>query len=180
MEILFEGIILRPWSIDDAKILAEIANNKNIADNLQDLFPFPYSLKDARKWIRTILPVDPPRNFAIVADGSIAGNIGLLPKDDIHRKNVEIGYFLSEKYWGKGIAPRAVKAITSYAFSNFDIVRVYAETFGDNIRSRRALEKAGFSLEATLRSYVIKNGIIKDGCIYSVLKEDFKYFLTTD
>ena len=58
MEILFEGIILRPWSIDDAKELAEIANNKNIADNLQDLFPFPISLKDARKWLKMILPVD--------------------------------------------------------------------------------------------------------------------------
>ena len=180
MEILFEGIILRAWSIYDANNLAEIANNKNIADNLQDLFPFPYSIKDARKWIRTILPADPPRNFAIVSDGTIVGNIGILTKDDIHRKNVEIGYFLSEKYWGGGIAPKAVKAITSYAFSNFDIVRVYAETFADNIRSRRTLEKAGFTLEATLKSYIIKNGIMKDSCIYSVLKDDFKYFLTTD
>jgi [ribosomal protein S5]-alanine N-acetyltransferase len=179
MEILFEGIILRPWSIDNAKALAEIANNK-IADTLQDLFPFPYSLKDARSWLRTILSIDPPRNFAIVADQTIVGNIGILTKEDIHRKNVEIGYFLSEKFWGQGIAVRAVKAITSYAFSNFDIVRVYAETFADNTRSRRALEKAGFTLEATLRSYVIKNGNIKDSCIYSVLKEDFKYFLKTE
>jgi len=180
MEILFEGLILRPWSINDATELADIANNKNIADNLQDLFPFPYSLKDARKWLKTILLVDPPRNFAIVSDGTIVGNIGILSKEDIHRKNVEIGYFLSEKYWGKGIATRALKAVTSYAFSNFDIVRVYAETFADNIRSRRALEKAGFKLEAILKHYVIKNSIIKDSCIYSVLKEDFKYFLSID
>jgi [ribosomal protein S5]-alanine N-acetyltransferase len=179
MEILFEGIILRPWSIDDAARLAEIANNKNIADNLQDLFPFPYATKDARKWLRTILPVDPPHNFAIVAAGTIVGNIGILTKEDIHRKNAEIGYFISEKYWGQGIAARAIKAVTSYAFSNFDVIRVYAETFADNNRSRRALEKAGLSLEATLKSYVFKNGIVKDSCIYSILKEDFKYFLTT-
>jgi [ribosomal protein S5]-alanine N-acetyltransferase len=180
MEILFEGITLRPWIIDDAKELAELANNKNIADQLQDLFPFPYSKKDARKWLKSILPIDPPRNFAIIADGIVVGNIGITPKEDIHRINVEIGYFLSEKYWGKGIAHRAVKALTSYAFSNFDIVRVYAETFSDNIRSRRTLEKAGFVLEANLRRNIIKNGIIKDSCIYSVLKEDFKYFLTTE
>ena len=180
MEILFEEIILRPWSIDDAKELAEIANNKNIADNLRDMFPFPYSLKDARKWLKTILPFDPPRNFAVVSDSAIVGNIGILTKEDIYRKNAEIGYFIAEKYWGQGIAARAVKAVTSYAFSNFDIVRVYAETFADNVRSRRTLEKAGFTLEATLRSYIIKNGIIKDSCIYSVLKEDFKYFLTTE
>jgi|WetSurMetagenome_2_1015567.scaffolds.fasta_scaffold172154_2 [ribosomal protein S5]-alanine N-acetyltransferase len=180
MEILFDGVILRPWSIDDAAELAVIANNKNIADNLQDLFPFPYSLKDARKWLKTILPVDPPRNFAIVYDRTIVGNIGLLTKEDIHRKNIETGYFLSEKYWGLGIAPRAIKAVTSYAFSNFDIVRVYAETFADNIRSGRALEKAGFTLEATLRMHIIKNGIMKDSCIYSVLKDDFKYFLINE
>jgi [ribosomal protein S5]-alanine N-acetyltransferase len=180
MEILFEGITLRPWSIDDAKELAEIADNRKIADQLQDLFPSPYSKKDARKWLKSILPIDPPRNFAIMEDGAIVGNIGILLKDDIHRINAEIGYFLSEKYWGRGIAPRAVKAITSYAFSNFDIVRVFAETFSDNLRSRRTLEKAGFNLEATLKSSIIKNGIVKDSCIYSALKEDFKYILSTE
>jgi [ribosomal protein S5]-alanine N-acetyltransferase len=180
MEILFEGITLRPWLIKDAKVLAEIANNRNIADQLQDLFPFPYSGKDAKKWINTILLIDPPRNFAIVAESRVVGNIGITPKEDIHRINAEIGYFLSEKYWGKGIAHRAVKALTSYAFSNFEIERVYAETFSDNLRSRRTLEKAGFILEATLKSSIIKNGIIKDSCIYSVLKHDFKYFLTTE
>jgi RimJ/RimL family protein N-acetyltransferase len=178
MEILFEGIILRPWSIEDAKELAELSNNRNIADNLQDLFPFPYAIKDARKWLKTILPVDPPRNFAVVYGEIIVGNIGILTKEDIHRKNVEIGYFLSEKYWGQGIATKAIKAITSYAFSNFDIVRAYAETFSDNLRSKRALEKAGFVLEATFRDNIIKNGILKDSCIYSVLKDNFKYFLT--
>jgi [ribosomal protein S5]-alanine N-acetyltransferase len=179
MEIFFEGITLRPWTMDDAKVLAEIANNRNIADQLQDLFPFPYSKKDARKWLKTTLLIVPPRNFAIIADNKVAGNIGIIPKEDIHRINAEIGYFLSEKYWGRGIACRAVKALTSYAFSNFDIVRVYAETFSDNLRSRRTLEKAGFILEANLKSNIIKNGIVKDSCIYSILKDDFKYFLTT-
>ncbi len=120
MEILFDGIILRTWSIDDAGRLAEIANNKNIADNLKDQFPFPYTIRDARKWLKTIIPVDPPRNFAIVSNRVIVGNIGIITKDDIHRKNAEIGYFLSEEYWGQGIGSKAVKAITSYAFSNFD------------------------------------------------------------
>lgn len=179
MEIIFEGLILRPWSLDDAGQLAEIANNKNIADNVRDQFPFPYSLKDARKWLRTILPPDdPPKNFAVVYDGIIAGNIGILTKDNIYRKNIEIGYFISHEYRGRGIASRAIRAVTSFAFSNFDVIRVYAETFSDNKGSRRALEKAGFGLEATFKRNIIKNGIIKDSCIYSVLKEDFKYFMT--
>ena len=178
MEICFEGIVLRPWSISDAAQLALIADNKKIAENLRDGFPFPYSVKDARDWLNIILPENyPPKFFAITIDKELAGSIGIVSKTDIYRKNFEIGYFLSEKFWGKGIATKAIKAATSYAFRDFDIVRIYAEPFSDNIGSRRALEKAGFKHEATLKSYVIKNGIIKDSCIYSVLKEEFKYYI---
>jgi ribosomal-protein-alanine N-acetyltransferase len=178
MEILFEGVILRPWSVGDARELAIIADNKKISDNLRDGFPYPYSLKDARNWLNIIIPENfPPRFFAITIDRQLVGSIGIVSKSDIYRKNFEIGYFLAEEYWGKGIATRAIKAATTYAFKDFDIVRVYAEPFSDNTASRRALEKAGFSLEATLRRNVIKNGIIKDSCIYSVLREDFKYFI---
>lgn len=179
MEILFEGITLRPWSVSDAGNLAAIADNKNIADNLRDGFPFPYSIKDALMWLKTILPENfPPRFFAITVDNSLVGSIGIVTKSDIYRRNVEIGYFLAEEQWGKGIITKAIKATTSYAFKEFDIVRVYAEPFADNYGSRKALENAGFILEATLKNNVIKNGIIKDSCIYAVLKEDFKYYIT--
>jgi ribosomal-protein-alanine N-acetyltransferase len=178
MEIFFEGIVLRPWSIRDAVRLAEIANNKNIADNLRDGFPFPYSVKDAKNWLNLILPENfPPRFFAITVEKLLVGSIGIVSKTDIYRKNVEIGYFLAEEYWSRGIATRAIKAATSYAFNDFDIVRVYAEPFADNPASRKALEKAGFTLDVTLKRNVIKNNIIKDSCIYSVLKEDFKYYI---
>jgi RimJ/RimL family protein N-acetyltransferase len=174
MEIHSEDIILRPWSLNDASQIVPIANNRNIADNLRDGFPYPYSIDNARSWLNMVIPDnDPTRFFAITADERIIGSIGLVSKSDIYRKNMEMGYFLGEEFWGKGIATIAIKAITSYAFSDFDIIRVYAEPFSDNQGSRRALEKAGFKLEATLRSNVIKNGIIKDSCIYSVLKEEF-------
>lgn len=174
MEICFEGIVLRPWSIKDAPQLVIIADNKKIGGNLRDGFPFPYSLNDARDWLNIILPENiPPRFFAILVDDKVVGSIGIITKTDIYRKNFEIGYFLAEEYWGKGIATSAIKAATSYAFKNFDIERVYAEPFSDNKGSRKALEKAGFILEATLKRNVIKNGIIKDSCIYSVLKEDY-------
>ena len=178
MEICFEGIVLRPWSIRDAGRLAVIANNKNIADNLRDGFPFPYSLQDAKNWLNIILPENyPPRFFAITVDKELLGSIGLVTKTDIYRKNIEIGYFLAEEHRGKGIATRAIKAATSYAFKDFDIVRIYAEPFSDNPGSRKALEKAGYKLEAIFRRNVTKNDIIKDSCIYSVLKEDFRYFI---
>ena len=90
-----------------------------------------------------------------------------------------MGYFLDQEYWGRGIITKAIKAATSYAFKDFDIIRVYAEPYADNTGSRKALEKAGFILEATFKRNVIKNGIIKDSCIYAVLKEDFKYYITS-
>ena len=180
MEICFEGIVLRPWSVRDAGRLAVIANNKKISDNLRDGFPFPYSLKDAKSWLNIILPENyPPRFFAITVDKELVGSIGLVTKTDIYRKNIEIGYFLAEEHWGKGIATMAIKAATSYAFKDFDIVRIYAEPFSDNPGSRKALEKAGYSLEAIFRRNVIKNENIKDSCIYSVLKEDYKYIITS-
>jgi ribosomal-protein-alanine N-acetyltransferase len=178
MEIYFEGVLLRPWSIDDARELAVIANNKKVSDNLRDGFPNPYSLKDAINWLNLILPDNnPPLLFAITLDKLVVGSIGIVTKKDIYRMNFEIGYFLSEAHWGKGIATKAIKAATSYAFKDFDIVRVYAEPFADNPGSRRVLEKAGFTLEATLKRNVIKNGVVKDSCIYSVLREDFSYYI---
>jgi RimJ/RimL family protein N-acetyltransferase len=176
MEIISEGVKLRPWSVEDADQLAVIANNKNISDNLRDGFPYPYSIHDAYTWLNQVIPVnDPPRFFAIVFNDQLCGSIGIVTKEDIYRKNVEIGYFLAEDYWGKGIITKAIKAVTSYAFSKFDIVRVYAEPFADNPGSRRALEKSGFICEALFRKNVIKNGIVKDSCIYSVLRENFNY-----
>lgn len=175
MEIFFEGIILRPWTANDASQLSSIANNQRIGDNIRDGLPFPYTIKDAHDWLNIILPENnPPRFFSISIDNQIVGSIGIILKTNIYRKNFEIGFFLSENFWGRGIITRAVKAVTWYTFRNFDIVRVYAETFSDNTGSRRALEKAGFKLEATLRKSIIKNDIIKDSCIYSILKEDFK------
>ena len=175
MEIFFEGIILRPWAITDAPQLALVANNKKIADNIRDGLPIPYTNKDGQDWLNQIIPENnPPRFFAIVTDEEVVGNIGIVTKTDIYRKNLEIGFFISEKFWGKGIATKAIKAAVSYAFRKFDIVRIYAEVFSDNIGSRRALEKAGLKLEATIKKNIFKNGVIKDSCIYSVLKEDFK------
>jgi len=175
MEIFFEGIVLRPWSISDAPKLAVLADNKKISDNLRDGLPFPYTLDDAKNWLNIILPENiPPRFFAIILDKQLIGSIGIVSKTDIYRKNSEIGFFISEYFWGRGIATKAIKAVVSYAFRDFDIVRVYAEVFSDNLASRRALEKAGLKLEATIRKNIIKNHIIKDSCIYSILREDFK------
>jgi len=174
MEILFRDIVLTPWRLEYAARLAEIANNRNIGDNLRDGLPNPYTYEDALTWLNMTIPVNnPPRYFAIFSGGLIAGSIGLLSKDNIYRKNMEIGYFLDEKLWGKGIMTSSVISAVTYAFFEFDIERIYAEVFADNPGSRRALEKAGFTCEALIKKNIIKNDLIKDSCIYSLLKENF-------
>jgi ribosomal-protein-alanine N-acetyltransferase len=131
-------------------------------------------VKDADDWLAMVIAQEgPKRYFAIIVEGKLAGSIGLSPKTDIYRKNAEVGYFIAPEYWNRGLTTKALRAITAYAFKTFDIVRVYAEPFADNPGSCRVLEKAGYTLEATLKNYVIKNGVIKDSCIYSVLKENF-------
>lgn len=175
MRLQEDNVILREWEETDAERLAEIANNKKIYDNLRDAFPHPYSIDDARKYIAQMRNSDNKLSkvFAIKVDGKVIGNIGAIFKEDIYRKNAEIGYFLAEEYWGKGIMTKAIKMLIAYIFENFDIIRIYAEPFSRNTGSRRCLEKAGFRLEAELKCDAVKNGIIENSCIYAILKDEF-------
>ncbi len=174
MNLEAENFILRSWKKTDLPELVKLANNKQIFDNLRDLFPYPYTTRDARLWLDFVEQNDnPPRFFAIETGGLFAGSIGFELKSDIYRKNAEIGYWLGQPYWNRNIMTEAIILITNYIFLNLDIVRVYAEPFADNTASRRALEKAGFRCEAVFRDYVVKNNIVKDSCIYAVLKKDW-------
>jgi len=175
MRIVIGNIVLRGWEEDDIESLARIANNKKIFDNLRDGFPHPYTLEDARNYISRVKNHDPKSKlFAIEVDGKIAGNIGVFLKEDIYRKNAEIGYFLAEEWWGKGIMTKVIRKVVDYTFEGCDIIRIYAEPFARNAASRKVLEKAGFKLEAILKNNVIKNDIIQDSCIYSLLKEELR------
>ncbi|MDI3485221.1 MAG: [ribosomal protein S5]-alanine N-acetyltransferase [Methanolobus sp.] len=174
MRIVTDDFTLREWEERDAEKLTSIANNRKIANNLRDGFPHPYSIKDAKQYISSVRLEDTDsKQVAIEIEGRVAGSMGAFFKENIHRKNVEIGYFLAEEYWGKGIMPKAVRCMTQYLFENYDIIRVYAQPFFRNTASRRVLEKAGFRCEAILKNNIIKNDVVQDSCIYAVLKDEF-------
>src|SRR5262245_25920200 len=139
---------LRPWTMDDVLRLPEYANNFSIARFMMDRFPHPYTVEDARTFIAFATKDDPISLFAIDIDGRAVGGIGLHPQQDIYKKNAELGYWLAEPYWGKGIIPTAIGQMIEYAFTNFAINRIFARPFGTNLRSQRVLEKTGFVLEA--------------------------------
>jgi len=165
-------VSLRNWKIEDAPCLAAVINNKKVQDNLRDGLPYPYTTKDAEEFIGVILPAgkDKDYTFAIIYDDEIVGNIGILGKDNVHRLTGELGYYIAEPYWGKGIATEAVRQICAYIFENTDIVRIFAELYAYNTASCRVLEKAGFQFEGVLRKNAIKNGQILDVNIYSNIK----------
>ncbi len=162
----------RTWEWDDAPSLTKYADNPNIWMNLRDAFPHPYRHTDARAWIRGAKEQKPETQFAIANLSEAIGGIGLTVQNDVYRLSAEMGYWLAEPFWGKGIATMAVRAFTQYAFSSYGLVRVFATVFEWNKASARVLEKAGFTLEARLRKNVIKNGQIIDTLLYAKLKED--------
>lgn len=168
MVINSEGFQIRSWTLEDIPSLARHANNPNISANLRDGFPYPYSEINAEIFITANLNAS--LNFAIAVNEEAAGGIGLITGADVHRYTAEIGYWLAEPYWGRGIMPRAVQALTNYAFQHTDLIRIYASVFETNPASVRVLEKNGFQLEGILRKNVIKKGVIMDSYLYALIK----------
>ncbi|MCM1364767.1 MAG: GNAT family N-acetyltransferase [Faecalibacterium sp.] len=167
---------LREWRIDDAESLAKQANNPNIAANLRNVFPFPYSLDAAEFFINDCIANEGKKQIvrAVVVDGKAVGTVSVIIQDDIYEKSAEIGYWLGEDYWNRGIMSEAVKMICKEAFSKFDIVRIHAGIFDYNIGSKRVLEKAGFTYEGTMRNGIYKNGKVHSYCMYSILREEME------
>ncbi|BFG71076.1 GNAT family N-acetyltransferase [Sediminibacterium sp. KACHI17] len=148
--------------MQDAQALAAVANNRNIWNQVRDFFPSPYTVSDAIQWIGMTEKESPALNFAILYDGQVVGGVGLVTKQDIYRKNIEIGYYIGEAYWGKGIATEACKLICSYVEQQMDVVRIEASTFHHNKASMRVLLKNGFYLEAIKQKAIIKNNQLLD------------------
>ena len=167
---------IRKWKLSDAKDLAAALSNKKVQDNLRDGLSYPYTEQDGKDFISAMLSADENETyaFAITADNIVIGSVGIFRQGNIHRKTAELGYYVAEEYWGKGIMTEAVRKICEYVFSRSDIIRIYAEPFANNKASCRVLEKAGFQYEGTLRSNAVKNGKVMDMKMYSLLKEEIR------
>lgn len=163
---------LRTWREPDAPVIVSYADDPLVARNLRDVFPNPYTLTDAESYVRSCVEREGQGQLcrAIVVDGKAVGSIGLFLGNDVYRKSAELGYWLGRPFWRQGIMTAAVKEMCALGFETWDIVRIYAEPYAKNAGSRGVLEKAGFTLEGTLRSSVCKNGEILDSCVYARLR----------
>lgn len=113
--------------------------------------------------------MEPETFMAIDVDGEAVGSVGYVIQQDVERVSAEIGYWLGESFWGRGIATEAVTAVTGYAVEHHRLARVFALPFASNAASCRLLEKAGYVLEARLRRSAIKDGVIQDQCQYAYI-----------
>lgn len=159
---------LRPFVESDLKSLVKAANNPAIAKFMNDQFPHPYTEENGKAFIAMTEMHSPRHILAIDINGEVAGGIGIHPKEAIERKNAELGYWLAEPYWGKGIITAAIKQMVEYGFNSFDITRIFARPFGSNVASQKVLEKAGFTLDATFKNTFFKNGQYEDELVYAI------------
>ena len=165
---------IRKWMLSDVADLTAAISNKKVQDNLRDGIPYPYTEQDGVDFISAMLSADENDTFAftITVDEKVIGSIGVYRQENIHRQTAELGYYIAEEYWGKGIMTEAIKQICQYVFQKSDILRIYAEPFAYNEASCRVLEKAGFQYEGTLRNNAVKNGKVIDMKMYSILKAE--------
>jgi [ribosomal protein S5]-alanine N-acetyltransferase len=169
MELVSGDIRLRPFRMSDADKLTEMANNKNISRNLRDGFPHPYTREDAVTFIRHCLEMPRDTFFAIEFKGEYVGNISLSPCQDVYRKSAEIGYFIAEPFWNKGIASAAVNMIVQFGFNNLGIMRIHTGVYEYNPASQRVLEKCGFTKEGVFKKAIYKEGGLWDEVRYAKL-----------
>ena len=171
MRMEFEQWQIRSLQPGDAPALAKYGNNRAIWRNLWDRHPYPYSIEDAEKWIQFAMGREPETIFAVASREEAIGCIGMLPQEDVARISAEVGYWLGEPFWNRGIATGALRMLTEYAFGELELVRLYATVMEWNPASARVLEKAGYQYEGRLRRSVAKDGQIIDQWLYAMLRE---------
>jgi RimJ/RimL family protein N-acetyltransferase len=171
MLVEFPGGSIREWRTTDLDRLVRYGNNRKIWRNLRDRFPSPYTREAGEAWISYNLIENPQTTFVIAIDDELIGSIGVILGSDIYARSGEIGYWIGEEYWGRGIATQALRAFAPWAFAQFNLMRLWAAVFVENVGSARALEKAGFTREAHFRQAAVKEGRVLDEWVYSRVRD---------
>jgi [ribosomal protein S5]-alanine N-acetyltransferase len=164
-----DDVVLKRLEEPDSAALAVLANNYRIWCYVRDRLPHPYSLQDAVDFIAMTEAESPVLTFGIYYQGALAGVAGIMLQYDIHRLNAEVGYWIGEPFWNKGIATKAVRLLVSYAFDELHLHRLFAGVFETNPASMKVLSKAGFTLECIAREAVIKEESLLDEYRYVLI-----------
>jgi ribosomal-protein-alanine N-acetyltransferase len=166
MKLAGTRCLVRPWRMEDVDAVMRHANNLNVARQLRDRFPHPYTRANAIAFLKAAVANADGSNLAIEVKGEAAGAIGYVRGVDVERYSAEIGYWLGETLWGHGIASEALILVTDHVFGALNLLRLFALPFADNAASIRVLEKAGYVREAFLRASSVKYGKPRDQALY--------------
>lgn len=167
---LGDGLRLRHLRRDDVAAVTRLVGDRRVWLNLRDVVPHPYTLRDGADFVGRMVASTDPEAVAIELDGDLAGVIGVHPNTDVHRYVAELGYWLGPPFWGRGVATRCVRAITAHVFATTELLRIEAHVFSSNPASSRVVEKAGFTLEGTLRASVVKDGRVLDRHMWAMVR----------
>jgi RimJ/RimL family protein N-acetyltransferase len=137
-----ERLILRAPTLDDAPVIAALANNRNVAEMTSSM-PYPYRVEDAEAWILGKTDQVPGVAFAIFEKKSGAF-VGICSYEWRGETIPEIGYWAGEPFWGQGYGTEAVRAMIDHAFTATNLEALAATCRVTNVASRRVLEKCGF------------------------------------
>lgn len=170
MHLELKKTTIRNWDLTDAQSLTENANNRNVWINLRDTFPHPYIFENAVEWLSFITNIEDKTIFAIEHNGKAIGGIGYHPQEDVQRFSAEIGYWIGEEHWNKGIISEVLPEFCDFIFNTTEIIRLYAFVYEWNAASSKVLEKSGFTCEGILKKYAFKDGKFLDAFLYAKVK----------
>jgi [ribosomal protein S5]-alanine N-acetyltransferase len=163
--------VVREWRAADLSALVRHANDRSVWMHLRDRFPHPYLEEDGRVFLDHLAKQNPSRVWAIEVEGEAVGGVGIELFGDVERVSGEIGYWLGQAHWGRGVMSEVVRAVTTEAFRLFGLTRIFALPFADNLGSIRVLEKAGYSLEGRMPQSAIKEGRIRDQLMFGAYRQ---------
>lgn len=166
--------LLRPLTLDDAPSLQRHADDEAVWRNLFEGFPRPYTLADAQAWCSTGSRAPAMGHvWGIAVADQVVGCISLRPDSGWLRCNAEVGYWIGQAFWRRGITSEALALVTAWAWSQRpELMRLYAPIFAWNEGSQAVARKCGYLKEADLRRSAIKNGQVIDRVQWASIRPD--------
>lgn len=162
--------VVRPWRRSDRASLLRHADNPNVARYLSSRFPNPYTPDDADAWFAFVESQLEPDALAIDVDGEAVGGVGLRRSEDPEfAHSAELGYWLGEAYWRRGIVAAAVAVFVPFAMQRWNLARLAAYANPRNLGSIHVLEGAGFVREGLMRARAIRDGMVHDHLVYGLI-----------
>ncbi|MEI8325257.1 MAG: GNAT family N-acetyltransferase [Betaproteobacteria bacterium] len=165
---------LRALTVHDAPSLQRHAHDLAVSRNLFDGFPSPYTLADAQGWCDVgCRSAAMGYVWGVDVKGEVVGCVGVRPEDGCFRCNAEVGYWIGQDFWHRGITSEALALVTAWAWSNLpELQRLYAPIFAWNEDSQAVARKCGYFKEAELRRSAIKNGQVIDRVQWACIRSD--------